>query len=72
MIVWQNISNFQGKYVIYIGESREGCTANDIFFDILERKWEDIKLDCYIESFKHISDSICIYKRHTYDYIPEV
>ena len=61
------ISNFKGQYVIYIGESRGRSTANDNFFDILEREWEYIKLEpyIYIKSLPFVYDSIQIYKRKT-------
>ena len=33
------LSKFSGKYIVYIGENAGGCTANDEFFDILEKDW---------------------------------
>jgi hypothetical protein len=39
----QALNAFSGKYVVYIGESRWGCTANEDFYDELESgQWERI------------------------------
>lgn len=37
------LKHFSGKYVIYIGEGRGGCTADDRFHDILATCFTDIE-----------------------------
>ena len=34
-----SVKIFTGKYIVCIGEGHGGCTANDEFFDILEKDW---------------------------------
>lgn len=54
--VWKGMK--EGQYLIYIGEGRGGCTANDEFFDLVECK--DI---CELDNsrFQSIHDYITVY-----------
>jgi len=36
----ETLRAYRGKQLIYIGESRHGCTANADFFNRLEQEWE--------------------------------
>ena len=57
-----SVKLFNGKYIIYIGEGREGCTANDEFFDILEKDWiREQMLD--IKNWWGIHDRMRFYAR---------
>ena len=56
------LRNFQGKYVIYIGEPEGGCTADDDFFMILKEHFKLIET-VEIPQWPNIHDSILIYKK---------
>jgi len=53
---------FKGKYIIYIGESEGGCTADDDFFKIIERDFEEVKR-VVIPQWYGIHDELYIFKR---------
>jgi hypothetical protein len=53
---------FKGKYVIYIGEDRRGCTGTEEFFEELNIGWENIDY-CRIPNWRGIHDAVYIYKR---------
>ena len=38
-LAYDAITAYRGRTVIYIGQARNGCTATDEFFDVLERDW---------------------------------
>lgn len=58
----QCLENWKGKHLIYIGESCGGCTANDDFFEQLERDFEEIEsLD--IPQWPGIHDTLTIHQR---------
>ena len=41
------LAQFQGNLLIYMGEGRDGCTADDDFFDKLSVEWKPVELiDC--------------------------
>jgi hypothetical protein len=42
-MAWQCLKSFAGDTVIYIGEGQGGCTANDEFFEVLTRDYEEIE-----------------------------
>ena len=56
------LSKFSGKYIIYIGENEGGCTANDEFFDILEKDWT-CEQTVDIKNWWGINDSMEFYVR---------
>lgn len=55
---------FKGKIIIYIGESKNGCTANHDFFDEIEdeSKYEEVEM-IDIPVWYGIHDHIRIYRR---------
>ncbi len=38
-LAWQCLDAYQGERFIFIGEGMGGCTADDSFFELLERDW---------------------------------
>jgi len=60
---YECIQNFHGKYFIYIGESESGCTGNDRFFRLLNRKFKLIE-EIEINNWWGINDQVYIYKRN--------
>ncbi len=53
---------FTGNKFIYIGEGRDGCTADDGFFDLLEQDWNKVgHVD--IPTWFGIHDSLSFYER---------
>ena len=61
-IAYNCLKKFKGKYLIYVGENRGGCTATDDFFDELESNWEKIETVC-IPRWAGIHDTLKVYKR---------
>ena len=53
---------FEGRYVIYIGESEGGCTANDHFFNMLRNHFNLIE-EHQNPAWQYIHDRIYIYER---------
>ncbi len=55
---------FTGQYIVYVGERRHGCTADDSFFDYAENRL--ILLDeIDIPRWPSIHDHLFIYKKRT-------
>ena len=59
---YEALNAYEGDTVIYVGEGRGGCTADDDFHNLLSHEWEMID-DIDIPQWKGISDSLMIYKR---------
>ena len=53
---------YKGNTLIFIGESKGGCTANYEFFRMLVDEWEQIE-DIYIPHWPTIYDSMSVYHR---------
>lgn len=53
---------FKGDKLIFIGEIKGGCTADDTFYDMLEAKWEEIG-QLRILNWPSIHDIVIFYKR---------
>jgi len=51
-----------GKYVIYIGESEGGCTADDAFHQELRDKFEEVE-DIPIPQWRGMHDNLWVYKK---------
>jgi hypothetical protein len=56
------LQNFVGELVIYIGEPKGGCNADDAFFNILERDFEQIE-DQDIPQWPLVHDHLFVYRR---------
>jgi len=56
------ISKYEGNTLIYIGEAKGGCNANDEFFHFVSK---NIKLDCRIDMAKWegLHDNLYIYRK---------
>lgn len=55
------LQQFKGEVVVHVGEHR-ACTADDTFFDMLEKDWEEV--DCIeIPSWNGIHDDVWIWRR---------
>ena len=59
---FESLKLFKGNLLIYIGEPQDGCTANDDFYDLLEKEW-NCKEEIKITNWNSIHDSIFIYER---------
>lgn len=56
------LNNFNGKYLIYVGESYGGCTANDEFFNILKEKYTPEEV-IRIPQWHGIHDCMVVYSK---------
>jgi hypothetical protein len=56
------LNNYKGNTLIYIGEERGGCTADEAFFNLLDKDWKLIK-EISIPQWPYIHDYLFIYKR---------
>lgn len=63
-MAYDTLKAYKGNTLIYIGEGRGGCTANQQFFDRLARDWEPIE-EVDIPQWKDMHDTLQIYKRRT-------
>jgi hypothetical protein len=61
-MAYESLKNFKGDYVVYIGESKHGCTATNKFFNTLFREWECIDVH-YIPTWEGVHDDMSIWKR---------
>jgi len=59
------LKSYKGEYVIYIGESHGGCTADEEFFDVIERDFELVKR-IEIPQWYGIHDELYIFKRRDF------
>lgn len=59
---FESLKLFKGNLLIYIGEPENGCTADDDFYDLLEKEW-NCKQEIEITNWDSIHDSIYIYER---------
>ena len=59
-----SLKDFGGDRVIYIGESFYGCTADDKFHELLEKKWQLVKKS-YIPTWPCVNDFVMFYKKKT-------
>lgn len=53
---------FRGDRLIWVGEDYGGCTADDVFFELLDRKWECVARHA-IPQWWGIHDYLGIYAR---------
>jgi hypothetical protein len=58
----QSLRHYTGSTLVYIGEQKHGCTADDHFFDHLEARWR-LQEDIEIPQWPHIDDHLYIYTR---------
>ena len=58
----QSLIYHRGEYVIYIGEGRWGCNANDAFFDRLDKFYEQVE-GVSIPQWDGIHDYLDVYRR---------
>jgi hypothetical protein len=56
------LSAFKGDTLIYIGEGWGGCNADQDFWDLLRKEWEDVAT-CDIPQFSGLHDGLSVYKR---------
>jgi hypothetical protein len=56
------LKNYTSEFVIYIGEDRGGCTADNDFFDTIEKDFELYK-QIEIPQWQGIHDMLYIFKR---------
>ena len=71
MMIWPPYGNpvaslsleaFRGDQLVYIGEDRHGCTADDAFFDQLESGWERVG-GVGIPRWGRLQDRVNLYRR---------
>ena len=72
MMIWPPYDNdlgvsalkeFRGNKLIYVGESKGGCTGTDEFFNLLKREWKEIKPEHNIDNWPDINDKLFFYER---------
>lgn len=56
------LQNFQGRYLAYVGESRDGCTADDDFYEMREQDWE-LQQSIVIPQWWGLHDDLTIWRR---------
>lgn len=59
----QSIKDFKGHKLIFIGEGRGGCTADDGFFQELENNWQKVERVDEMRRWDDIYDSLTLWKR---------
>ena len=59
------LANYQGDTLIYVGEARGGCCADDSFFDLLDEQWEWVSEDDppILTSWSGMHDVLRTFKR---------
>lgn len=68
LVVWPTgfaggaLAAYRGRRLVYAGESRDGCTADDWFFDQLERDWEE-ECEIPMPRWDGIHDYCAVYRR---------
>ncbi len=60
---YEAVKEFKGNKVIYIGEDKNGCCANDDFFDYLEKHFIGEYDYEIVKTWKSIYDYLAIYTR---------
>jgi len=65
------LEEFQGDRVVFIGEGRDGCTADDRFFDLLAQFWEEVDF-INLKHWPGIHDALFLYRRKTVEVEVEV
>ena len=56
------LARYEGAKVVYIGEPRDGATADARFFDLLDRDWFELET-IEIQQFWGLYDSASVYVR---------
>jgi hypothetical protein len=56
------LKKYKGNKLVYCGEGHGGCTADDDFHEVLEKKWEQFE-EINIPQWYGIYDYLMIYKR---------
>lgn len=67
--ITEALKEYKGKYFFFVGEGSGGCTADDAFFELLEKEWT-VKEYISILCWPGIRDSMCIFQRNIPDVIP--
>ena len=60
------LSIYEGDQVIYVGEDRGGWTADDCFFDLLDKEWtcvQGVNIPNWPPGVRDTSDRVWIYRR---------
>lgn len=57
------LKSYTGQTLVYVGEGRDGCTADDQFFDLLEVEWAEIDV-IEIQQWPSDDDYLRVYRRH--------
>lgn len=57
-----SLQRFRGEWVVYIGESRNGCTGDLTMWRILDTQFEEVEV-CDIPNFENIRDALFVYRR---------
>jgi hypothetical protein len=60
---YESLRAFQGDKLVYIGEMKEGCTANNEFFDLLSSEWDEKNYYYRIPQWYGVLDSLSFYTR---------
>lgn len=58
------LKHYSGEYLAFIGEGEGGCTADDAFFKLLNKKWK-LTEEITIPQFEGLHDSLMLFQRKT-------
>lgn len=63
---FEALNRYTGNVFIYVGELRDGCTGNDNFFDLLDKKW-NLNKTINIPIWPGMRDGMFVYVKKTFD-----
>lgn len=70
-IAVRTLNAYRGNRLIYIGEPEGGCTASDLFFEVLDQEWKEVVEHRPVQWWG-LHDRITVYERKTRDQMPDL
>lgn len=61
-MAYKTLKAYAGNKLVYIGEGNGGCTADEAFFELLDRRWNEIDSHQPVQ-WSGIHDEITVYER---------
>ncbi len=65
-VAFNSLSLYEGDQVVYVGEARGGWTADDRFFDMLDKEWncvQQVRIPNWPPGVRDTRDQVWIYRR---------